>query len=667
MPRGNKILIRSGTTTPSASDFATNEPAWDRTAKKLYVKAGDGTMVEIGAGGGGTTEILEYATTASFPATGTTARIYLATDTSRLYRWDSSGVYVELGAISAYDSRWEWFKPLAPSNVVGTAGNAQVSLTWTGNGFARGPNLDYLIQYSSNGGTTWTNFSDSYSDLTSATVTGLQNEVSYVFRVAAVSGIGTGPWSAASAAVTPTAGDALWSKVRLLLSMDGSNNGTSFTDASLEAQTVTRGGSAVTVTGVKKFGTASGYFAASGDHLSVADASSLELGSRDFAIEMWINTTNSSQYSTLISRCPNSFGGGMWTLMMNHASATAGDLAFYVGDVSTGSPTLLGGSGLRDGAWHHIAVSRSGSAWNLYVDGTRVATATSSATIADISGAVRIGDDQFYGRQYVGYIDDLRVTVGSARYTGASITAPTSAMPSVSATAWTPADLSPTLWLDASVASSLYDATSGGSLTGSGGTVRRWEDQSGNGNHVTGSDGPTRSVASINSRDSLAFAGPPLTRSALNLSSASAASLFAVIKFATSGDQVGVAFGTGSSYAALTIEANLRSAGQHSASFGSNSGATENQATGGTVNNTTRAFGAVYGSSVGKLYIGGTSVATVSRAQTLNSGSGFSVGAYFASGYALSGNICEIVYVPSEMTTGEIASLQSYFATKWGV
>lgn len=615
MPRKAKILFRSGTVAPTATDFDVGEVAWDKTAKKLYVKAADNSMVEIGAG--------------------------------------------------ATDSRWDLFLPPAPTSVSATAGNAQATVTWSApTVLSQTPITSYTLQTSTNGGTTWS--SAGTSSTTSATITSLSNGTTYSVRVAATNGIGQGAWSS-TASVTPVAGDTLWSKVRLLLSMDGSNDGTSFTDASLEAQTVTRSGGAVTATGTKKYGTASAYFATSGDYLNVADVLSLELAARDFAIEMWINTTNGSQYSTLISRVPNSFASGMWTLMMNHDSATAGDLAFYVGDVSTGSPTLLGGSGLRDGAWHHVAVSRSGSTWNLYVDGTRVATTTSSATIADISGDIRIGGDQFYGRQYVGYIDDLRVTVGSARYAGASITVPTSAMPSASATAWTPADLSPTLWLDASVASSLYDATSGGSLTGSGGTVRRWEDQSGNGNHVTGSDGPTRSVASINSRDSLAFAGPPLTRSALNLSSASAASLFAVIKFATSGDQVGVAFGTGSSYAALTIEANLRSAGQHSATFGSNSGATENQATGGTVNNTTRAFGAVYGSSVGKLYIGGTSVATVSRAQTLNSGSGFSVGAYFASGYALSGNICEIVYVPSAMTTGEIASLQSYFATKWGV
>jgi len=48
MPRQNKILIRQGTTTPSAGDFDVAEPAWDKTAGKLYVKNAAGSMVEIG-------------------------------------------------------------------------------------------------------------------------------------------------------------------------------------------------------------------------------------------------------------------------------------------------------------------------------------------------------------------------------------------------------------------------------------------------------------------------------------------------------------------------------------------------------------------------------------------------------------------------------------------
>ena len=56
MPRKTNIIIRNGTTTPSGSDFNVGEPAWDKTAKKLYIKAGDNTMAEIGGGGSGGTK-----------------------------------------------------------------------------------------------------------------------------------------------------------------------------------------------------------------------------------------------------------------------------------------------------------------------------------------------------------------------------------------------------------------------------------------------------------------------------------------------------------------------------------------------------------------------------------------------------------------------------------
>lgn len=101
MPRGNKIQIRTGTTTPSASDFATSEPAWDAAAGRLYIKSNAGTMVEVGANA----SVSVYSSASSFPGTGTANAIYLDTSTSRIYRWVAAdSVYAEIGAIGGlYD------------------------------------------------------------------------------------------------------------------------------------------------------------------------------------------------------------------------------------------------------------------------------------------------------------------------------------------------------------------------------------------------------------------------------------------------------------------------------------------------------------------------------------------------------------------------------------
>lgn len=66
---------------------------------------------------------------------------------------------------------------------------------------------------------------------------------------------------------------------------------------------------------------------------------------------------------------------------------------------------------------------------------------------------------------------------------------------------WTPAEISSTLWLDASDAST---------ITESGGLVSQWNDKSGNGNHlvqVTGSRKPVTGTRTLNSLNVLDFDG----------------------------------------------------------------------------------------------------------------------------------------------------------------
>jgi len=96
------------------------------------------------------------------------------------------------------------FAPDSPTSLSGTAGNGQVSLTWTAPANNGGTAItDYTVQYSSNSGSTWNTFADGTSTATSATVTGLTNGTAYTFRVAAVNSVGTGAYSPASASVTP--------------------------------------------------------------------------------------------------------------------------------------------------------------------------------------------------------------------------------------------------------------------------------------------------------------------------------------------------------------------------------------------------------------------------------------------------------------------------------
>ena len=100
------------------------------------------------------------------------------------------------------------FAPGAPTSVTaslpGTYGNTTASVSWTAPVMLGSPALkDYIVQYSSDSGSTWTTFADGTSTTTSTTVTGLSNGTAYVFKVAAVNTIGTGVFSSNSNSVTP--------------------------------------------------------------------------------------------------------------------------------------------------------------------------------------------------------------------------------------------------------------------------------------------------------------------------------------------------------------------------------------------------------------------------------------------------------------------------------
>lgn len=180
----------------------------------------------------------------------------------------------------------------------------------------------------------------------------------------------------------------------------------------------------------------SGYFDGTGDYLSVADNVALEPGSSDLTWEMWINTTASNQYATIYGR-GTTWAAGAWLVLINNASATAGDVAVWFHDFSNVAPLLVStGINVRDAAWHHIAVVRNGSAWTLYVDGiSRSAPATWAGTVTDRADGPNVARDPATPttRDFPGYISNLRVVKGTAVYT-AAFTPPTAPLTAITNT-----------------------------------------------------------------------------------------------------------------------------------------------------------------------------------------------------------------------------------------
>jgi hypothetical protein len=221
----------------------------------------------------------------------------------------------------------------------------------------------------------------------------------------------------------------LYTNTVLLLHGDGTNGSTIIVDSSKVAgspKTVTAVGDAQISTAESKFGGSSIAFDGTGNYLTVPDNTAFEFGSGDFTLETWAYFVNfsASPINTVASKGPvGSVGTKFYSLQANGS----GNILFYF---RSGSPFLTG-SVVSANTWVHLAVTRSANVFTLWVNGSSSATITSSTSLA-VGGPLIIGSQSFdpgaANRTMTGYIDDLRITKGVARYT-ANFTPPTAPFP----------------------------------------------------------------------------------------------------------------------------------------------------------------------------------------------------------------------------------------------
>ena len=228
-----------------------------------------------------------------------------------------------------------------------------------------------------------------------------------------------------------TVGDVHFSKVKLLLPFDGSDGATSTADSSNMSNAITFNGNAQISTSQSKFGSSSAYFDGTGDYIDAGGSSLRSVcDSGDFALEFWFYQDSRPDYASLITNYGT--GNGGWAVYINSGSPQQVYWWHYNG---SGWVYLNQSQGTRTtitlDTWHHVAVTRSGSTFRLFLNGTQEDTITDSNNITAGNGAVfnglRFGTINA-GLQYAfhGYIDDVRITNGDARYTS-NFTPPTTA------------------------------------------------------------------------------------------------------------------------------------------------------------------------------------------------------------------------------------------------
>lgn len=202
----------------------------------------------------------------------------------------------------------------------------------------------------------------------------------------------------------------------LLLRGAGANNSTTFTDSSPNAFTVTAFGDAKISTAQAPTGMSSSmYFDGTGDYLSVADNAAFNFASSDFTVEVWFYASASVvTHQTIVAKV----GGAYWPTNYQWRFAILNS-TLYFSSYTTTAVDLSSGATLATNTWYHIAISRVGNTFSLFLNGSLVASATNSAAITSGTSPVYVGRDDEYGatgRYFTGYISNLRIIKGTGIY-----------------------------------------------------------------------------------------------------------------------------------------------------------------------------------------------------------------------------------------------------------
>lgn len=208
--------------------------------------------------------------------------------------------------------------------------------------------------------------------------------------------------------------DPYFSDVVMLLQFDEANNSTSFTDNSNTNATITAYGDtkhSTTVAG--RFNGSSCYLDGVGDKLGMGTAYASLTG--DFTIELWVYPTRITADECLFGTTAQNH-----QIMRFHGDESPKKLEFYNNAYMFTKfapsvwPTV--------NSWNHYALTRDSGVCRFFINGVLVGTNNSFSNTVNYQ-YIGVG---YSGSQspFQGYVDEVRITDGVARYTS-TFTPPT--------------------------------------------------------------------------------------------------------------------------------------------------------------------------------------------------------------------------------------------------
>ena len=168
------------------------------------------------------------------------------------------------------------------------------------------------------------------------------------------------------------------------------------------------------------------------DYADAGTDASLDMGSGDFTLAAWVQTT-ATDSPVIAGKGGDSTGGKRYVLRV----AAAGELRVIIDDNVTKGEVVSAVAGYNDGAWHHVTGVRDGTNLRLFVDGTEDANSP-----LDITGIGSLDSPRVFSigsiideptvlqsRFFDGLIDEVRLydrALSSPEISALAATAPSS-------------------------------------------------------------------------------------------------------------------------------------------------------------------------------------------------------------------------------------------------
>ena len=177
-------------------------------------------------------------------------------------------------------------------------------------------------------------------------------------------------------------------------------------------KTVSGSGASASSTKDKFYGGSFRFDGSTATPMNVADSDDFTFDG-DFTVEAWVWPDATNAFQIVTSKWD--VGGQEFILAID----SNGKAEFHWAPYSDGGPAIESAAGVVNAkAWNHLAAVRSSGTITLYVNGTSVGTRSNSTAATNRSTLLTIGYLQYLGgNKLAGYLQDLRIYKGAAKYT----------------------------------------------------------------------------------------------------------------------------------------------------------------------------------------------------------------------------------------------------------